>query len=190
MTRWIVLAMLLSIPVSAEQTPTPTPVTPQVPPKAPQAPGAPAPPAVPAMPAPPAPAVPPVDPEAGGQPINIRLDVTVTDHDNKGAPVPKTLMVMLVDRALGRTRAAFQDRSIAVDARPTLVDGRIRVSITIQSDRAQTFGPPPPSQDPTITWRNSFSLLLENGKPMLALETSDAVTKQKMSIEVKATIAK
>ena len=35
-----------------------------------------------------------------------------------------------------------------------------------------------------------FSLLLENGKPMLALETMDAVTKRKMSIEVKATIQK
>jgi len=39
-------------------------------------------------------------------------------------------------------------------------------------------------------WRNSFSLLLENGKPILALETMDAVTKRKMSIEVKATIQK
>ena len=43
-------------------------------------------------------------------------------------------MVMLVDRAMGRTRAAFQDRSVAVDARPTIVDGRIRVYLTIQSD--------------------------------------------------------
>ena len=47
--------------------------------------------------------------------------------DGAGAAQPKSLMVMLVDRAMGRTRAAFQDRSIAVDARPTIVDGRIRV---------------------------------------------------------------
>jgi hypothetical protein len=32
--------------------------------------------------------------------------------------------------------------------------------------------------------------LLDNGKPMIALETVDAATKQKMSIEVKATIQK
>jgi hypothetical protein len=148
-----------------------------------------APPAAPAAPAPPVPPAPPVDPEEGGQPINIRLDVTVTDHTAQSASQPKSLMVMLVDRALGRTRAAFQDRSIAVDARPTIVDGRIRVYLTIQSDRAM-FGPPKETDDHTIGWRNSFSLLLENGKPMLALETNDAVTKRKMSIEVKATIQK
>ena len=105
----------------------------------PAPPKAPAPPAAPAAPAPPAPPAPPVDPEQGGQPINIRLDVSVIDQTAQGVSQPKSLMVMLVDRAMGRTRAAFQDRSIAVDARPTIVDGRIRVNLTIQSDRAM-FG--------------------------------------------------
>jgi hypothetical protein len=131
-----------------------------------------------------------IDPEQGGQQTNIRLDVTVTDQTAQGAPQPKSLMVILVDRAMGRTRAAFQDRAIAVDARPTLVDGRIRAYVTIQSEVPAFFGPPQKTDDHTINWRNSFSLLLENGKPMLALETMDAVTKRKMSIEVKATIQK
>lgn len=130
------------------------------------------------------------DPEAGGQPINVRLDVSVIDQTAQGAAQPKSLMVILVDRAMGRTRAAFQDRSIAVDGRPEIVDGRIRLYLTIQSDAPASFGPPQPTDDHTIKWRNSFSLLLENGKPMLALETNDAVTKRKMSIEVKATIQK
>ena len=133
----------------------------------------------------------PVDSEQGGQPINIRLDVTVTDQEAQGAPQPKSLMVILVDRAMGRTRAAFEDRSIAIDARPTMVDGRIRVSVTLQSEASRVSGSPPSTQrEMTLNWRNSFSLLLENGKPMLALETMDAVTKRKMSIEVKATIQK
>ena len=162
---------LFSLSVAAQQPP----------PKAPQAPAA------PAAPAPPAP---PADPEQGGQPINIRLDVSVIDQTAQGATQPKSLMVMLVDRAMGRTRAAFQDRSIAVDARPVLVDGRIRVYLILQSEASRSFGPPKETEDHTINWRNSFSLLLENGKPMLALETMDAVTKRKMSIEVKATIQK
>ena len=159
----------------------------------PAAPASPAQPAVPVAPTPsPAPPAPPVDPELGGQPINIRLDVSVIDQTGAGIPQPKSLMVMLVDRAMGRTRAAFQDRSIAVDARPTIVDGRIRAYLTIQSERARNPFPtnPPEPEDHTINWRNSFSLLLENGKPMLALETNDAVTKRKTSIEVKATIQK
>ena len=176
MKRYIALFVCLSSLTVAAQQPAP--------------PKPPAPPAVPAAPAPPVPPAPPVDMEAGGQPINIRLDVSVTDQTAQGVGQPKSLMVMLVDRAMGRTRAAFQDRSIAVDARPMIVDGRIRVSLTIQSERAHTFGPPKDTDDYTIGWRNSFSLLLENAKPMLALETMDAVTKRKMSIEVKATIQK
>ena len=156
----------------------------------PAAPKPPAPPAAPAAPTPQAPPAPPVDQEQGGQPINIRLDVSVIDQTAQGVSQPKSLMVILVDRAMGRTRAAFQDRSIAVDARPAIVEGRIRVYLTIQSDRNMSFGPPKETDDHTIGWRNSFSLLLENGKPMLALETNDAVTKRKMSIEVKATIQK
>ena len=148
-----------------------------------------APPVPPAPPAAPAPPVPAVDPEQGGQPINIRLDVSVIDQTAQGVVQPKSLMVLLVDRAMGRTRAAFEDRSFGVDARPTIVEGRIRVNLTIQSDATRSFGPPQ-EQDQTLNWRNSFSLLLENGKPMLALETNDAVTKRKMSIEVKATIQK
>ena len=76
---------------------------------------------------------------------------------------------------------------------PTIVDGRIRVNLTIQSEQSRNISrvdPEQPEPDHTIDWRNSFSLLLENGKPMLALETTDAVTKRKMSIEVKATIQK
>jgi hypothetical protein len=165
----------------------------QQPAKAPPAPTA------PAAPAPPAPPSPPANLEEGGQPINIRLDVSVIDQTAQGAAQPKSLMVMLVDRAMGRTRAAFQDRSVAVDARPTIVDGRVRVHLTIQSEKTRDpfrvvvpSGPAatPEPEDHTINWRNSFSLLLENGKPMLALETNDAVTKRKTSIEVKATIQK
>src|SRR5687767_1517109 len=116
-----------------------------------QPPAKPAPPAVPAVVAP-VPPTPPADPEGGGQPINIRLDVTVTDQTSQGAPQPKSLMVMLVDRAMGRTRAAFQDRSVAVDARPTIVNDRIRVNVTIQSEQSRSNFPinEQPQYDPTV----------------------------------------
>jgi hypothetical protein len=153
-------------------------------PAAPPKPTSPAKPAVPPTPVP----VLPQQPDEGGQPTNIRLDVAVIDATAQGAAQPKSVMVMLVDRALGQARAAFEDRTISMDARPTLVDGRVRVFLTIVSEpfRANVSEP----RDPTVNWRNSFSLLLENGKPMVALETMDAVTKRKLSIEVKATVQK
>jgi hypothetical protein len=179
MTRFaLVLLMLVAVPLHAQQ--------PQPRPQAPAKPAAPAQPAAPTAPSAPQRLV--GDPEAGGQPVNIRVDVSVLDQAGSGTPVPKTLLVILADRALGRTRAAFQDRLINVDARPTLIDGRIRVSLTVQSE--PTRGSPTEPLDATLSWRNSFSLMLDNGKPMLAFETSDAATKRKLSIEVKATIQK
>lgn len=171
---------LMSLGLAAQQP------SPQKTPPAPQAPSAPVVQPVTVITSP----VQRFDPEQGGQPINIRLDVSVTDRTGEGAAQPKSLMVMLVDRAMGQTRAAFQDRSIAVDARPTIIDGRIRVSVTLQSENSRLMHMPGAERDATLDWRNSFSLLLENGKPMLALETMDAVTKRQMSIEVKATIQK
>lgn len=172
MKRYVVLFVcLLTVSVAAQQKPA-----------APKVPAAPASPQLVQPFAPP-------DPEAGGQPTNVRLDVSVIDQTAQGVAQPKSLMVMLVDRATGQTRAAFQDRSIAIDARPTIADGRIRVMITLQSEHSR-FLTNAMERDATLDWRNSFSLLLENGKPMIALETMDAVTKRKMSIEVKATIQK
>ncbi len=163
------------------------------PPKPPAAPAAPAPVAAPAPPAPVAVPRVIVDPSGGGQSVNIRLDVSVIDQKDNAVGQPKTLMVILADKALGQARAAYEDRSVSVDARPTIVDGLIRVNVTINSQEPPKGMPTAPDfnkSDPLLNWSNSFALLLQSGKPMVALETSDAVTKRKMSIEVKATILK
>jgi hypothetical protein len=168
-----VFVCLMSITVAAQQQPAP-----------------PRQPAQPAKPAAPPPAPPPphadIDP-LRGQIVNIRLDVSVTDQGAGAASAPKTLMVMLADRATGRTRGAFEDRNISVDATPRIVDGRIRVQLTVES-RVDTPGREAP--DRTLFWQNSFALVLESGKPMIAFETSDPITKRKLTIEVKATIQK
>ncbi len=175
MKRYVPFFVILLTVSSAAQQPAP--------PKPPAAPPAPS---APAAPKPPPPS-PDIDP-LRGQRVNIRLDVSVSDQSEVVPNPPKTLMVMLADRALGRTRGAFEDRSISVDATPIIVDGRIRLSLTIES-RANT-GPGKPPPDLTLFWQNSFSLLLENGQPMLAFETSDPIAKRKLAIEVKATIQK
>ena len=183
MKSYVALVVCLcSFTVAAQQPPSQTP---------------PAPPASPAAPAPPAPPN-VIDMSAGGQPVNIRLDVSVIDQEGTGLARPKTLMVILADKAMGQTRAVYEDRSISVDARPTIVDGLIRVNVTVKSQEPQhtwrSVGPgneqQQPKSDPILNWTNSFALLLSNAKPMVALETLDAVTKRKLSIEVKATIQK
>lgn len=181
-----VFICLMSLTIAAQQPRN----APPRPPASPAAPAAVAPPVPPAPPAPPN----IVDLSAGGQPVNIRLDVSVIDQQGIGNAQPKTLMVILADKAMGQTRAVYEDRSISVDARPTIADGLIRVNATVKSqERPVVWVPADPASgksDPILNWTNSFTLLLSNGKPMIALETMDAATKRKMSIEVKATIQK
>jgi hypothetical protein len=189
----VVLMLLWSVPAMAQQQPPPAGKPTAKPPTPPSAPTLPTPPkpAVPIAPMPPA--VIAGDPYSGAQAVNIRVDVSVSDQTDSGASQPKTLMVILADRAMGSTRAAYQDRSILVDARPTIVDGLIRVSVTVKSaepDKMMLPGEPFKGPDPLLNWTNSFTLLLQSAKPVVAMETSDAVTKRKMSIEVKATIQK
>ena len=174
MKRYVALLVLLaSATLAAQQAPPAKPTTP---------PGAPAPPAAPAAPKPPAP------PEPEGQAINVRVDVSVLDQEANGTSQPKTVMVMLADRATGRTRAVFEERAISVDANPRVMNGRIRLYLTIQSQGITTT--PNARSSPMMHWQNSFTLMLESAKPMLAFETIDPVTKRKLSIEVKATIQK
>jgi hypothetical protein len=101
------------------------------------------------------------------------------------------LMVLLADRAFGRTRSSFEDRTIDIDAQPMIVGSRIRVYLTIVSGvlRAPAAGPPTTS-DLILNWRNSFTLLLDNEKSQIALESSEPAKNRKMSVEVKATILK
>ena len=172
---------LFSMSTAAQQPPVPPRAAPA--PRSPQAPATPAQPQVPAAPAPPMPIR--IDDSAGGQPVNIRLDVSVSEQSPTVNVKPKTMMVILADRAFGQTRGAFEDRAIYVDGRPTIIDGRIRVNLTIQSRPVVET-----KQDTTLHWQNSFALLLESGKPTLAFETSDPTTNRKLSIEVKATILK
>ena len=133
------------------------------------------------------------DPAAGGQPVNVRVDVLLTEQTEKGAGQPQSVTVILADRALGQTRAAFADRTILVDARPTIVLDLVRISVTIKSEEPpRNFAPGDTLKGPDrfLNWTNSFTVLLQSGKPMVALETADPVTKRKMSIEVKATVQK
>lgn len=128
--------------------------------------------------------------ERGGQMVNIRIEVSVIDQLAAGPVQPRTLTVLLADRAFGKTRSSFEDQTIDIDAQPVIVGSRIRVSLTIASCVPRVPGAPPRPADLVLTWRNSFSLLLDNDKSQIALESSDAAKNRKTSIEVKATILK
>lgn len=177
---------------------------------APAAPAAPSPAAADAAPPPPpaAPAPPNTpSPRRENQSTNVRVDVTVTDQRPGAAVLTKTVSVMTGDGLNGsvRSQTSYQAAGAGpasapfnVDTLPViLADGKINLRLIVQYD---VVPPPVPGTScqpgaPCDTVRlmgtsirDSVSLILETGKPLVAVQSSDPVSDRKVSVEVKATI--
>ncbi len=180
----------------------PQPVAPQ-----PQ-PGAPAPvlgPEGPPAPAAPAPAAGP-RPLRENQSINVRIEVTVTDERPGIAPIKKTVSIVTADGLNGSVRSStnYQAAGAGQGSAPFNVDATAIIMTDNKVHTRLTFEyavipPPLPAQgEPQsggvrllgTTIRDGMALVLENGKPLVVVQSTDPVSDRKVSVEVKATILK
>ncbi len=141
-------------------------------------------------------------PRREGQPVNIKIDFTITDQRGTAPAIKRTLTVIVADEHTGSIRsqsAVFQvgDVPLNVDASPTLLtDGKIRLGFNLQYDwPAPLEGPPNnPSQQPPrgavikTALHDSVTLILESGKPIIAAQSADPIGDRQVTVEVKATV--
>ena len=139
-------------------------------------------------------------PRREGQPINVKVELVITDQRGSAAPVKKNVSVIVGDEREGSIRS--QSRmppagliggggvQLNVDAAPTILsDGKIRVNLRIVYDlpvgegRSSSPNDVPPSQI-----QESVNLILENGKPLVITQSADPVIDRQVTVEVKATI--
>jgi len=161
----------------------------------------PKPPAAPSKPAP-APSEKPA-PVRTGKDINIRIDATVIesrgDHvvdkkvisvtcvDGKGAFVRSTQSVAF--KAKGSDGFNYQDAPLNMDADVNLRDdGRVLARITVDYRGMPASQDSPDSIDRGI--RQSVSVILNPGEPLMVAQSADAVGDRRVSLEVKATVLK
>jgi hypothetical protein len=164
---------------------------------------APKPPAAPTPPAPPAPPIP--DTRPGGQAVNIRVDVTITDQRANTTSLKKTVTVVTADNRGSRIRSTASYMGVGeiplnVDAEPQiLADGKIMLRVNLQYDLPggtngkTTDVPTVPSPTATLfktQIQENLALVLESGKPIVAAQSADPVGDRQVTIEVKATILK
>jgi hypothetical protein len=147
------------------------------------------------------PAIAPV-PRREGQPVNVKIDFTITDQRGGAPAIKRTLTMMVADERTGSIRsqsAVFQvgDVPLNVDASPSLLtDGKIRLGFNLQYDwPAPLEGPAAnPSQQPPrgavikTALHDSVTLILESGKPMIAAQSADPIGDRQVTVEVKATV--
>jgi hypothetical protein len=198
-TRTFVLTALLMMTTAGSLlAQAPPPAAPQ-PGTAPRARGGAPAPAEPRMAIPPpatapAPAV-PERPRREGQPINIRVDLTLTDQRGGAQPIKRTVTVLAADTYTGSIRTQSQVIQVGpvplnVDASPTmLADGKIRLSINLQYDwPAPADSSSARGTVASTSLHDQLMLILENGKSMIVAQSADPVGDRQVTVEVKATV--
>jgi hypothetical protein len=135
----------------------------------------------------------------GGEPVNVKIDVTITDQRGAAAPVKRTVSLIAADRNSGRVRSTANllgfppPITLGVDATPTVLkDGKIRLALTLSYDwRASGADLTPNSPAGTVTnttLQDGVSLVLTNGKSVIAAQSADPAGDRQVTVEVMATI--
>ena len=134
-----------------------------------------------------------------GKPINVRIEVAITDQTGSGSGTKKLISLLTSDRRLGNVRSNTDVRilgnyrpiTINVDAQPTLIDDeRVRLDLGLE------YQPEPPSaaerdMAPLSRISERFGgLILHSGKPMVVSQAADPTSDRKVTVEVTATILK
>jgi len=134
----------------------------------------------------------------GGQAVNVRVELTITDQRGDQPAITKTVTMVAADRSYTRIRTqgdvrtptGFRPVILNVDARPTLYKSpnreAVRLELTIEYRPVAAEAESEKSTTPNIN--ESLAVVLEDGKPMLLSQSADPVTDRKVKVEAKATI--
>src|SRR5687768_9777513 len=127
-------------------------------------------------------------PDPMGQPVNIRVELTITDQTGAGEPMKKSITLLTADRARASIRNEVGNRGfINVDANPQLLpSGGIRMTLGLEYMPAVAL--------PSIEGQRSLSRLnehvtvvLESGKPLVISQAADPTSDRKVTAQVTAT---
>ena len=140
-----------------------------------------------------------VVPRRVGQPVNVKVEFTLTDQRGGGPAVKRTLTIVVADAQTGSVRSQSDVMAVGavplnVDTSPELLaDGKIRLGFNLQYDwpapiDAADRTPPPRGTVIKTTMHDSVSLILESGKSMIAAQSADPIGDRQVTVEVKATI--
>jgi hypothetical protein len=155
----------------------------------PAPPPAPAPPAQPAAPA----------PRRPGQPINIRVDLSITDERAGSQPIKRTLSLIVADNMSGSVRSQSEVAGVGavplnLDAEPELLpDNKIRLRLAVQYDWPAPIegGRNTPIERGTVVktaLHDSVALILESGKSIVAAQSADPLGDRHVTVEVTGTV--
>jgi hypothetical protein len=142
--------------------------------------------------------------ERPGQPLNIRLDLTITDDITPGRSAKRAVTMIVADGQSGNIRSTGNQvqARLFVDANPQLLsNGHVRLNLGLEYNPQQPVvekesapGGFAVMQMGQATGGSSLSqritLVLQPDKPLVISQAPDPVSDRKISVEVRATILK
>jgi hypothetical protein len=189
--------VLLAGSISAAQTPKPAAQTPKPPAETPK----------------------PVDervrvPEPAGQPVNIKLEVAITDQAGPGESAKKVVSMIVGDRKATSIRSSatvpvstrsgavespvvsfnYREVRINVDVQPVLLkDNKISLNFGLEYMPQVSMNSKSPAERPaegTASLNERLGLILESGKPVVVSQAADPSSDRRITVELVATILK
>jgi hypothetical protein len=147
-----------------------------------------------------------IDPRDAGFPVNVRLEITITDQRGGAEPIVKTVTKTVADRSWIRirtsadvqTKLGFRPVVLNIDSLPRVIpqpgsggsqpSNKLKVDLTIEYRPVAGEADTEKSTTPTIN--ESLTIILEDGKSMVISQSADPATDRKVKVEAKATILK
>ena len=141
--------------------------------------------------------------EPAAQPVNVKIEVSITDQTASSPPAKKVVTMIASDRAQTYIRSSasvpvkmmggnfnYRNVTINVDARPQLVPKEPnKVQVVFGLEYLPKAGGNQEEMEPGMAQLSErLALVLESGKPMLVSQAADPVSDRKITVEVTATI--
>ncbi len=146
----------------------------------------------------------PAEAPAPGQPVNVKLDFTITDQLGTGEPAKRTVTVIVADRSSGSIRSSGNNirAMLNVDATPQILsNGNIKVQVSLEYNPRQPSMTKPVVKTPTgetvelpleggSTLNQRATIVLVPGRPLILSQAADPLSDRKITVEVRAEILK
>lgn len=136
-------------------------------------------------------------PAPEGQPLNIKVDLSITEQSGASPAAKRTVSLIVADRHTSSVRSqgsplqmqGARNATVNVDASPTIIkDGLIRLIVGLEYYPPSEEGRP--AGDGPRSFNQRMTALVESGKTMVVSQTSDPSPDRKMTVELTATILK
>ena len=138
-------------------------------------------------------------------PVNIKIEVNITDQTGATPGAKKIVTMIVADRQNNSIRSSasvpvkgagmpmppsYRNVTINVDARPTIIQKEPnKIMLTFGLEYSPKSRSEPEEMEPGMASINErLGLILESGKPLIVSQAADPTSDRKITVEVTATI--